>query len=1238
MVPKILDSGFFVYAIAWGLTAIPLAAISRTAHGTVAALSIGLLAALFVRFILSDRDSSVVFVMNFPFKGYAILALGYALILGFLFVDNTLFSQSRLVFSEWGNISLFDYSRLLMSVLVIYFFPGYFILSVIDRKRETTGLNTLIFSFLLSCLYTPGLSLFSLFFLGEISVGHYVIFSFLLLLICVLFPKEHRTAENSTNIQLNFVLLLVILVFLIGTFAFAKDYGYVEGIDVWRHQGGALRIMRYGFEAVKITEHPGWFHLQLACLFEMSNFPLVNLSLLLNILNVMPILAFFSATRAIFRKEIAGLAPPIATMFFALFSGFGWIYAVNKIFLQGNYWLTSLTYAGSLVSNDTLFSNIWIWGFSPACVGFTAFFMLLFFVFLDTRNERLIFFLSLLTFTLAWTVHASEALIFVILFGVILVFSKSVRFDRKLSMSLALIVGLTTALTISLCLLDKTYFWYLLGLIYLFVLLSLILVLKKKPRNIDPSKSLKFLALLSGIFVTVLYLSSFLIWGANEELLFNASRYVSDIGAVAWYVYPMRMGIVGIFALLGSMLIGYADKDFYGVKPCFMTFLCLAGTLFVLGKAITLFKVFFGYIDYWEIRILRFYLDAVVSVMATLFIFYVFVFMKNRFVKEKIEQSKNRVEVKAVKKPKRPSEKRVVAEEITLSAEEKRKKKSFALNLTSRKFRPKTKLFVIILLSLMVVFGTASTVFTIDYCAGRQRRWLTSDLEFIATTLKENVLFSNRSVTFTALSPLSVDALNRLGIQQLSDPPRTAIALSSAAETYYFISWFAYTKENYLLYMPDLDGYIFKAHEENFLYSTVIQVEQTLSEGEDFSIFELPYGSPPVSNSTVLLIPPTRYSRNVILDMFALTNRSYDVAFIDALTGLNNYSVIATFDPIDGNFGERLLKVAESGKTLLIFNVNNSGFIADKLSLTDEKPVSLETADSIVSAQRSIKLPFAMKVPVLNTSDASSFFALDGSIVSPFVLQKQYGSGKIVYVNVFPLSSCSQMPLSESMNFVLDVLHLPKFDMSKEFVDDHFDIYAARVNMTGCVNIYTKSISVIQGSDFQFNSSDNSNIMLLVTAEKEVSIQPSNIGTYAEVSIVGPFELSIFRDETVERHSFKKSAVLLMKDPSVSASGEVVVHEAFRRDRWQDWKRTLVFNGEVSFNIRYPNVYLFIFDFDPQGTLKSLASPYEFCQMYPLLEKVNEASHYLLIVALTIIVVAIIIRLRGRKMLLSISN
>ena len=953
---KISDN-LIAISVAFILTFSCILYLSRSVFGFAFALFFGILSIIITRFVLQGRGAFFTIVSQFWKEKYLykVVVVIYVLSLFVLFSIHAfgIVPSALLYWQDWIAIPLQEYFFLLITITVLFFFPGYLILDLIDRDQAISGLDKFVFSFIVSWFFTPLICLISLFVFSEISVFFYLSFSLIVILTCIILRAKHprKIILENKPLRVDLILFIIVLSFIVATFAFSIDYGYILGLDVWRHQGSALAISRYGLNAVQIPLN--WFHIGSACVYQISSFPIVNTASALNFLNVMPLLAFYCMAKKIFggRRFVASLG----TAFFSVFSGFGWIYALNN--MQNGSLVTALGHIGSIAANDTIFSNLWIWGNSPSSVSFTAFFMLFYVLFAtDTfKRKSVIFTIVFLTFLTAWALHISEALFFVIMFGILAVFIPSISRTTKALFFGALGVGLVATLIIIPLSPGVTFFSQgssvsLILLLYLalaaivtfysgkVIVLMKIEKLIKKVSNLVLNRARYFF-----LIVIFLWLFSFFIFSQEELTLSNYTSMLSRIGFVPWYVYSIRLGITGLFAILAFLFKDQIQLMFKKESRYFFAFLILSLAFFVFGNSITIVKVFYSPIDYWEIRILRLFLQATISIPAALFTLYLLNMVRQHF---------NHLTVRKVLK------KRILS----------------------------IKMLVGIALAAIVIIGTMSTVFTIHYWSLQPRNDIAGDLEFSTSSLQDNSVFSDKNSMFIANSGPSTNLLDSLGMQRVSDPMNTAILSATNAETYYFGTWF--TQANHFLYMPETANSYFKSNPTSYMYTEIFN---RFDNANPTLVYNLPYGVPSSTDSDLLFLTPDEaYPYNNVLNALAASNRTYDVALSDCYTNLDYQKIVLPYDPVSSDLTNVLLEKAEAGATLVVFNLGSAGNIADAINLSQKEDVlSLEDSSWTITYGTGTAniAESAGNSPILSLngkSDNSGLFRCEYSFLKPW--------------------------------------------------------------------------------------------------------------------------------------------------------------------------------------------------------------------------------------------------------------
>ena len=178
--------------------------------------------------------------------------------------------------------------------------------------------------------------------------------------------------------------------------------------------------------------------------------------------------------------------------------------------------------------------------------------------------------------------------------------------------------------------------------------------------------------------VLFLWFLSFYLWFEGESTIWALNNSISEIGFVPWYVYPVRLGVPGLFSVL-ALLISSRVKAAQ-ISEKLGKILLIIGVLFILGTLISFMKIFYFPISFWEIRILRYSLSAFAALAGSMLLLYA------------LEIAKTSIK-----------------------------------NTRSMHFKWLTKLLATLLISIIFIAGAMSTLFALDYSFSQPRRSINSD-------------------------------------------------------------------------------------------------------------------------------------------------------------------------------------------------------------------------------------------------------------------------------------------------------------------------------------------------------------------------------------------------------------------------------------------------------------------------------------------------------------------------------
>lgn len=548
-------------------------------------------------------DSTLVTCKLAEFKFYPplpVILLCESAIIGIMLIP----SFNNVEYVSWFNLPSINLLRLMMSVLISTFLPGYMLFNIIG-KSDASKLQTLVFSIVLSLFFTSLTCLLVVFTSGiQLTIPVFITLNLILqtiYLISSFLRKKYKiTCEikfSCSKQELSEKLTLLFLIILQFAFTFSmlsENFPLPRG-DEMHHHGNALIISR-GEISSDLT-YPIGLHTYLAIVFRLSGVPSINAFQSLHFLNVLPILAFYLVLKELFKKHHQKI--PILSTFIGFFFGFTWIYAIYLKFsgFPGNLY--------DLVQSSQLKMGGWIPFYlapylTPAqAIGVTSVLLLMLQVFSPQVYRFKRYFLIFAITIFGFLGHIFDVCIFILFFfASLLVLEKSVMsFCRR--MAISMLLGLcTVAIIINLFALTQIY-----STIYLIAaMLPTILVLplsfiKEKAqfgkkivvkiggKQVNPKKSIVFVLVYAfGLSFITFYnvLPIFSIW----ELGFY-SRFRAWAEFLPWYFYPIALGTAGLLSLTGFLLIFHKREK----RKQFYPFLILALTVLLVGRALRLYPI-----------------------------------------------------------------------------------------------------------------------------------------------------------------------------------------------------------------------------------------------------------------------------------------------------------------------------------------------------------------------------------------------------------------------------------------------------------------------------------------------------------------------------------------------------------------------------------------------------------------------------------------------------------------------
>jgi hypothetical protein len=515
-------------------------------------------------------------------------------------------TQDSHVFTNWKQISAIEIIQLGSAVLLCFFIPGYGIVLIINKRRIMNPIFRILLAYLFSMMVTGltgyisaltfdiAISESKILFIGiNLTILASLIISYLRLRKITLPINaqsghyfHYRVIENTLNEYWIFIrkraselLVFGSLFMLIITSTYVL-YGGVTIGDQWYHQGRALSFMSGSFREAVISQveifYPPFQSVLLASLTTIAGIPLVNSYASIAFLNIMPMFSFyyFYTTWVPLAQRKSAL---LASALFVLSAGFGWIFLLTNSPQPIISQLSSLEALRTIGHLDIISASNFVIPTGPDfSTGLLYIALPAGFVLLGTIrtgfHDKFINIIIVTSITVLGIISHYEFYFFIIISSLLpLVF--------KMNGKNYVYVGILSAISIVYLMNNLTpgnFFtslkilgYPLLDLAGLFVsaswaiylisgylpkiLQSRLTVLNAKKKNVFRNKTIKFVTIALLIFLaSYLYLLGFIVL---SQLSLDVTRDHTSQGTVPWYLYPMKLGIAGLFGLLLSYLL-----------------------------------------------------------------------------------------------------------------------------------------------------------------------------------------------------------------------------------------------------------------------------------------------------------------------------------------------------------------------------------------------------------------------------------------------------------------------------------------------------------------------------------------------------------------------------------------------------------------------------------------------------------------------------------------------------------
>jgi hypothetical protein len=565
--------------------------------------------------------------LSFSISDILFSVVCFVSILSFLLIPST----NQPLQTNWVDIQLAIWLKFFAAVFLTCFFPGYVIMRLVDQKKEIRGIARTLFAFMLSLLSISLLSYGLIVVKLSFSTVSMLIVTFNSLVLIVNFligwknknPAVVNQIKEKTLSHSYVKILLLLLVFISCVSIFSVEFihqPFIRG-DLWRVLPKSFMFLNDTTTQSVISNYqtqffsPYFLQLFLAAFITLSGFSAINALMLLTFFAALLPLSFFVFAFAFFKRRKHAI---VSTVVFTLFSGFGWIYVLfmkinagelltefdsnvifNVVQEAGDYTLKDFWYPAGIIQEP---------GIKTYLIGFISL-MLLLYVLWQTKPSLKKKFLITALVVMGFLFHVQEILVFIIAFlPVISILLTKNWIDDFCS----LLAGLLIVIFIDfLCPIHYYADKAILGIFCLTI--SSLFYLKRKRLNglfnsIFDYLNHKWLKILIITSIILFYFASFFVlvsYPPYPEVYVFSSRYAY---AYPLHYYPLRLGIVGILAIIGISSIRLTNSS----RSKFLILLSIS--LFIFGVGTSLMNTYFSS-GFYEYRIVFYFLPIPLSLV-----------------------------------------------------------------------------------------------------------------------------------------------------------------------------------------------------------------------------------------------------------------------------------------------------------------------------------------------------------------------------------------------------------------------------------------------------------------------------------------------------------------------------------------------------------------------------------------------------------------------------------------------
>ncbi len=1064
----------------------------------------------------------------------------------------------------------------LLAFIVLSLLPGYVLLRLTNAFDSISCIEALILSYTLSLALN---GILPTVFAPITAQNNRLAFLGLLVLFSALpilkdLVTRHAVPEHKMKVAFSFAqlstLAIVVGFFSIVIICLYPQMSLVPGHDMVRNFSMA-RL--WGVSPELFSSVYPFFHIYQSAIYSVSTPSLEVYQTFLAFASVSVLLSFYIMAKK-YLDEIDNRLPFLATVFWAIFSGFGCIYIFEKKLGQPSVAQMSLlntaydaTYADIGYGLST---NLWLYGFIAMTASFTIFFTLLYLLRCEDVSKSSLMLLTSVLVTALYFIHSSELVMFALLL-IVLAFSGQRNGLRINETLFSTFVGLIGIIIISYLMFNSvTHEFTLYPLISVVGLTCLYDQLKRKGMS---SKRRSQIMKIFAYALVIFFIAGFLSWfplGATFSM-----KYIGDTFLVPWFFFPVRLGITGFLGLLGMLIVA---KRYMENAVAIFPFLFFAA--FIAGRVISFVNVNCSRTEYWEWRFL-FFCFAATSITSTIFLKHI------RLKRLMPQQSLGRICLHSF------------------------------------------------LIGLLVLSGISSTFLTVE---GRmffiEEKYLLDENELNAISFLSSTFLTHKPSPLLTVTHRSASALEfvpspwveKLIQQVIWSPKYSEIPLT-------FINNLRFPPPYIYLHQRDLDAMSSMELQNGYVASHLLQTTTEVYGNSNIKVYESPDGVPPLQNGKSVLVIPSGelLSENNLLASHILSLGGYNyTTMLDSDPKIFEKDILIF--PSDSITVTDVSKLGlDKERKIVILNLDGYGPLSGLFFESHQENGEIN-ATHLVTPDADIPLPLEIELTPLTSREGVQILGwyADSIGKAPIVATQMFGGQiEVFYLNVYPIvrtpfsDGYASQDLFQILVNLLDILDLPKYDktLTSWVIEDDTPVFVFKEgSLKGNISINVESLIPFEKLNLPevYTLINNSQVLLKDVASLsvqniggKVALSSENVkigngrGFYTFINADNP-EITVTGDKilisastsngtyidvegsTTAGLSIKGNFSTYLRNPSIHTIGKGSFVEVYAFHSYLTQLSTmgqdLLIEGEVKFGLPLSDEYNIASDFTWDGT------------------------------------------------------